>query len=111
MTVIQTEVDFERMSWHDCHIWRIEFRVGEPEEDDWTSDLVLGLDFILEWLCGVDGSVTFKIAPATLVFHGVTDPKIAIDWGDNDFQAAIHEVSIARVERHYVPNQKVYLDR
>src|SRR5262249_11194595 len=88
MAVTQTEADFEQMSWHDCHIWRIEFRVGEPEDDDWTSDLVLGLDFILEWLCGVDGSATFKIAPATLVFHGVTDPKIAIDLGDNDLQSA-----------------------
>src|SRR5262249_48401591 len=66
---------------------------------------------ILERLCGVDGSATFKIAPATLVFHGVTDPKIAIDWGDNDLQSAIHDVSIARVKRDQVQNQKVYLDR
>jgi hypothetical protein len=111
MAVTQTEADFEQMSWHDCHIWRIEFRVGEPEEDDWTSDLMLGLDFILEWLCGVDGSARFKIAPATLVFHGVTDPKIAIGWGDTDLQAAIHDVSIGRVKRDQVQNQKVYLDR
>lgn len=38
-------------------------------------------------------------------------PKIAIDWGDTDLQAAIHDVSIARVKRDQVQNQKVYLDR
>jgi hypothetical protein len=55
MPIVQSEADFEQMSWDDCHIWRIEFRVGEPEENDWASDLVLGLDFIPKWLCGVDG--------------------------------------------------------
>ena len=111
MAAKQTEADFDRMSWHDCHIWRIEFRVGEPAEDDWTAELALGLDFILEWLCGAEGRMAFRVAPASLVFHGVTDPKIAIDWGDSDYQTSIHDVSIARVERERVRNQKVHLDR
>src|SRR4030095_8811290 len=70
-----TEVDFERLSWHDCHIWRLDFLAGDSDEGDWTSDLLLGVDFIVEWLCGVDGSTKFKIAPATLAFHGVDRPK------------------------------------
>jgi len=111
MAVVQTEADFEQMSWHDCHIWRVEFAVGNPDEGDWTSDLIIGLDFIVEWLCGVGGNTRFRIAPATLVFHGVTDPKIAIDWGDSGHRVAIHEISIARILREPVQDQKVYLDR
>ena len=51
------------------------------------------------------------MAPATLVFHGVTDPKIDIDWGRSGFQVALHPVSIGTVEREEIQNQKVYLDR
>ena len=106
-----TETDFERLSWHDCHIWAIELRAGDPDEKDWTSDLALDIDFITEWICGVGGGAQFRVAPATLVFHGVTDPKIAIDWGRSGFQAALHPASIATIERDLIREQKVYLDR
>jgi hypothetical protein len=49
MKTVFTEADFDELSWHDCHIWAQRFDVGSPEEDDWTSDLVLDLDFIVEW--------------------------------------------------------------
>ena len=106
-----TEADFERLSWHDCHIWGLEFRVGEPDEGDWTSDLVLDIDVITEWLCGVVGSAHFRVAPATLAFHGVTAPRISIDWGQSGFQVALHGVSIDSIERERVSDQKVFLDR
>jgi len=106
-----TEADFENLSWHDCHLWRIDLVTGESDEDDWTSDLVLGLDFIVEWLCAVGGETRFKVAPATLVFHGVTDPRIVIDWGDTGLQSALHPASIDRIEREPAKDQKVYLDR
>lgn len=106
-----TEVDFERLSWHDCHIWRLDFLAGDSDEGDWTSDLLLGVDFIVEWLCGVDGSTKFKIAPATLAFHGVTDPRIGISWGESGFRVAIHQVSIGQIVRELIQDQKVYLDR
>jgi hypothetical protein len=35
-----TEADFEQLSWHDCHIWGMEFQTGDPDEDDWTSDVI-----------------------------------------------------------------------
>jgi hypothetical protein len=79
--MIYTEADFGRLSWHDCHIWGIELRADDPDDGDWTSDLVLDIDFIVEWICGTGGGGQFRVAPATLVFHGVTDPKIDIDWG------------------------------
>lgn len=106
-----TEADFERLSWHDCHIWGLDFHVGQADEDDWTSDVVLDIDFITEWMCGVTGGAQFCVAPATLAFHGVTDPRIMIDWGRSGFQAALHGVSIDRIDRERVNNQKVYLDR
>jgi hypothetical protein len=106
-----TESDFERLSWHDCHIWAVEFRVGDPDHEDWTSDLALDIDFIVEWMCEVDGGGQFRVAPATLAFHGVTDPKIDIDWGHSGVQAALHPVSIGKLERERIQDQKVYLDR
>jgi hypothetical protein len=108
---IHTVADFEGLSWHDCHIWGLELRAGAPEEDDWTSDLALDLDFIADWLCGVDGATRFRVAPATLVFHGVSDLRIAIDWGRSDFQVALHDASIDRIDREPVADQKVYRDR
>jgi len=106
-----TEADFEKLSWHDCHIWRVELRAGDPDDGDWTSDLALDIDFIVDWACGVGGGGQFRVAPATLVFHGVTDLRITVDWGDTGFRVALHEVSIDRIEREVVRDQKVYLDR
>ena len=106
-----TEADFERLSWHDCHIWGIELRAGDPDAGDWTSDLALDLDYIVEWPCGAGATGPFRVAPAALVFHGVTDPKIDIDWGRSGFRAALHPVSIGTLERERLQDQKVYLDR
>ena len=111
MPASYTESDFERLSWHDRHIWGIELRAGDPREGDWTSDLALDIDFIVDWLCGVGGGGQFRVAPATLVFHGVTDLKIKIDWGDSGFRVSLHEVSVDRIEREAVRDQKVHLDR
>ena len=94
--MIYTEADFGRFSWHDCHIWGIELRAGDPDDGDWTSDLVLDIDFIVEWICGTGGGGQFRVAPATLVFHGVTDPKIAIDLGTFRFSSR----AASRVDRH-----------
>ena len=109
--MIYTESDFDRLSWHDCHIWAIELRVGDPNNEDRTSDLALDIDFIVDWICSVGEGGKFRVAPATLVFHGVTDPNIDIDWGRSGFQAALHPVSIGNLERERIQDQKVYLDR
>ena len=106
-----THADFDRLSWHDCHIWAIAFRPGDPSAGDWDSDLALDIDFIVEWICGVNAAGQFRVAPASLVFHGVTDPKIDIDWGRSADQVALHPLSISEVEREPIRDQKVYLDR
>jgi hypothetical protein len=102
-----TEADFERLSWHDCYLWGVELRAGDPDEGDWTSELAFDIDFIVECVPGGQ----YRVAPATLVFHGVTDPKIDIDWGRSGFQNALHPVSIDSIERERIQDQKVHLDR
>lgn len=111
MATSYNESDFARLSWHDCHIWGLELRLGEPDEDDWTSDLALDIDFIVEWLCGVGGGHQFRVAPAWLVFHAVTDLSIDMNWGDSGFQVPLHEAYVDRIEREPLREAKVYLDR
>jgi len=94
-----TNADFQDLSWHDCHIWGIELRAGEPAENDWTSELVLRLDFIARWLCGTDGRASFQVAPATLVFHDVTVLRMAIDWSGAGPGVPAHSVGIDRIDR------------
>ena len=106
-----SDADFGALSWHDCHVWGLELRVGSADEDDWTSDLVLRLDYIVEWIFGVGSGAEFRVAPAELVFHGVTDPQISIDQGASGAQVALHLPSIDGVEREPIEEQRVYLDR
>jgi hypothetical protein len=106
-----TEAEFDHLSWHDCHVCGFQLRAGDADTSDWTSDLALELDFIVEWICGVSGPARFRVAPATLVFHGVTDLRLHLDWGRSEFQVALHEVSIDGIDREQIREQKVYLDR
>ena len=110
MTGSMTDAEFDALSWHDCHVWGLALRPGDPEAGDWRSDLALDVDVIVEWLCGTDGVTRFRVAPADLVFHGVTDLEIKVDWDGGD-QVALHPLSIGAIERARVSHQKVYLDR
>lgn len=91
--------EFDGYAWHDCSIWGIEFRKGEAEEGDWTSEIVFSIDYIVQWLCGVKGDAQFQVAPASLVFRGVTDPKISIDWGNTQHRHLMHGVYVDHIER------------
>jgi hypothetical protein len=111
MRTIYDDADFDELSWHDCSVWRFELRVGESAEDEWTADFLLDLDFIADSFNDDDGNVQYRIAPATLSFQGVTDLKMALDFGDSGFQSAIHAFSVDRIEREPVPDQRIFLDR
>ena len=106
-----TETDFERLSWHDNHIYGIHLSLGDAARDDWRSYLVLDIDHIVEWICGVDKRFKFQVAPATLTFHNATDLRIDVDWGDSGNRTAIHEASIDGITRNQVSDQKICLDR
>ena len=100
--------DFEGLSWHDDTLYGLRFDVGDSFQGDWHADLVLDIDHIVAWVRGAAGKFQFRVAPATLVFHGVTDLKIAIDWGDSGDRTALHDVSIEAITREPVPNQEGY---
>lgn len=106
-----TEADFDQISWHDCHVYGIQLRTGDPASNDWTSDLVFDIDFIVDWICKVGGGAQFRVAPAALVFHEVSDLRIAVDWGASDYRAVLHPASMNAIEREPVVERKVPLDR
>jgi hypothetical protein len=111
METMVTEQDFDRLSWHDNYVYGIHFSIGDIERGDWRTDLVLDVDHIIEWVCGVGQAATFRVAPATLTFHHVTDLRLAVDWGDSGHRAALHELSIGRITRAPISDQKLCLDR
>ncbi len=102
-----TEADFERLSWHDCHVWGIALRAGDAT--NLISQIVLDIDFILEWLCEGEGKpCRFKVAPASLVFDEVTDLRVQVDWGASGFEASVSPASILSIERECIPDRMVY---
>lgn len=101
MTTTCTDAEFDQLSWHDCTIWGLELHPPDPEAGDWTGDLALDIDFIVEWLCGVGRRTQFRVAPATLRFHMVSDLRLAIAWGQAG--ALLHEMSIDHVAREPMP--------
>lgn len=68
--------DFESMSWHDNHVHGIQLLNGEYG----AGEIHLDLDHILEWRKSETGEIQFIIAPATLIFHEITDFRISIDY-------------------------------
>ena len=71
-----TCADFESLCWHDNHVHGFMIREG----DYGAGQLILDLDYILEWRCGVDKICSFMLAPADLVFDEVTNLLIGIDF-------------------------------
>ena len=106
-----TEADFDRLSWHDNTVYGVRLDIGDPDRGDWHANLVVDLDYIVEWLCDGAGRCRFRVAPATLSFHDATDLRIAIDCGDSGGRIALHGLSIDRIERDRITDQKICLDR
>ena len=102
--------NYQPYHWHDNQIHGIALRTADPDRDDWTSDLSIDIDHIVEWV-KTEGRARFRVAPATLTFHGVTD--LSLGWSH---LVSGHQVGIAlpwidRIERELVKDQLVHLDR
>ncbi len=68
--------DFDTLSWHDVRVHG--FRIVEGGQG--TAELVLDIDFILEWLPSEDGGYRFRIAQAILQFHDVFGLRFMLDY-------------------------------
>jgi hypothetical protein len=90
---VWTDADFDRLSWHDNHVHGLHIREGEYG----AGGLTLDIDYIVEWLCPVGEAVTFRLAPADLTFHDVTDLRIQVDYAVAT--AGTTPFSIAGIER------------
>jgi hypothetical protein len=108
---IAADDDFESLSWHDNLLHGLRWEIGDPERDQWHSRLILDIDHILEWLCGLDNRPQFKIAPATLTFEDATDLAVHIPQVDAGAQVALQVPSIHEIARERVKDQKICLDR
>jgi hypothetical protein len=90
---IWTAVQFSEMSWHDNHVHGFSIRGGEHG----SGELILDLDYIVEWICGVGERAQFRVAPATLAFQQVTDLRIDLDYAS--VTAALGPFSIGEIRR------------
>lgn len=54
------EKNFREMSWHDCTI----HSMAQDQGGEYQSDLLLDLDYIVEWIKTGDDSFQFNVAPA-----------------------------------------------
>ena len=95
----------DKVSFHDNIIYAFHLRAPDPDNGDWTSDLILDIDHIVEWVCGADGRAKFRIAPATLTFHDVTDLSMRVDSAGGGYPVTLNALSIAAIEREPIARE------
>ncbi len=87
---IWTDADFEKMGWHDCHIYKIKL----------SDKLELDIDYILQWnKPDIEGlPFTFWVAPATLVFKNIKNIQFEIDTAF-DKAVEIEDIELNKSEK------------
>jgi len=104
VTSTWTESDFDSLGWHDIHVHG--FRVTEGEHG--TGQLILDLDYILEWIHPETegGSFRFRIAPASLIFRDVFGLRVTLDYATPT--AGMGPFSIDGIERACLSHDNGY---
>lgn len=97
-------------SWHDNHLYGVRLGIGDVDAGDWRSELLLDIDHVLEWICGPQGGVRFRVSPASLVFHDVTDLQVQLVWPDTGCRSALSLPSIDRIGRERLPDRRLGAD-
>ncbi|MES2070123.1 MAG: hypothetical protein V4488_07235 [Pseudomonadota bacterium] len=92
-----TNDDFEKIHWHDNAMHGFSILEGE---DGCEGKLLLDIDFITEWLPPSNNMISFKIAPADLTFHDVSDLVISIDYAVAT--AAVQPMNIHEIHREAI---------
>jgi hypothetical protein len=89
---IWTDVDFEKMGWHDCRLHGIaRYEKVDRDEEEGSEghfsevELLLDIDYILQWDRSDAKAWKFWVAPSTLVFENVVDFQmrwtgVELDW-------------------------------
>lgn len=67
-----TEVNFEKMNWHDSRFYSISF----PNK---SLEIILDIDYIISFN---DKNKIFEILPSKLVFYDVSNFKINLDFNN-----------------------------
>jgi len=95
-----TENDFDQMGWHDNHVHGFQIIEG----DYGAGQLILDIDYILEWINADEGKYKFRILPAVLKFKGVTNLRLALDY--ETLTAGLGPFSIHAIERKIEPRER-----
>jgi hypothetical protein len=90
---IWTHHQFDEMSWHDNHVHGL--RIVEGTHG--AGQLILDLDYILEWVKDPGDKCRFRILPVTLKFLDVTSLRVSLDYATPT--AALGPFSIHAIER------------
>ena len=95
---VWTDSEFEQMGWHDSKIHAVAV-ISE------NFELLLDLDYILEWVDPVlpDSHFSFIIAPATLIFHHVWSLEMQLSSELDLFSL----YDIEREDKKLTPNGKM----
>jgi len=69
--------DYEKISWHDCHVhgWRFD----SFNDREGAAELVLDIDYIMKWERAGDG-FQFTVCRAELMFHDAFRLKFSLDY-------------------------------
>ena len=107
MAASATQADYDPRVWHDDTLYGMRFHTPDliapsPDAADWASLFILDIDHIVAWVCAGE-KVSFRVAPADLIFREVCDLEMAVDWGDSNGQVGLHEPSIDQITRDPVP--------
>ena len=80
-----TENDFEKMNWHDCHIYACYLKE--------KFELVFDIDYIFNWVPPTSQNNYYKfwISPCTLVFKNVNNLKFDLEI-DEPFEIKIEDI-------------------
>ena len=86
--------DYEKLSWHDCHVhgWRFD----KFNDAEGAADLVLDIDYIMKWERDGD-RFKFTVCKAELTFHDVFALNFALDYATPT--AAVSPFTIRNIER------------
>jgi hypothetical protein len=94
-----TDQQFDEMSWHDNHVHAL--RIVEGAHG--LGELILDLDYILDWIRDTDG-YKFRIIPVSLRFFEVTNLRVSLDYATPT--AALGPFSIHAIERQSDPRER-----